>query len=96
MKKAPQKSAPILIEGDVEQNAVYLLRQFRYERGKLCGLFISTAQVCKKYHLTRQTVYRYIKKGLITIAFTHRAHYFDVRQIDRVFSHYHTGANTAA
>jgi|GEM_PF-2320946 len=49
---------------------------------------ISTPQIVEKYYVTRQTVYRLVKSGLIKPIIKHRTNYFNTNDVEKFFEQY--------
>ena len=62
---------------------------FDYVKHKiLTGELISTSQVIAQYHVTRQTLYRIIDRGLLKPVFKYRTYYFDADDVRKFFQNY--------
>lgn len=49
---------------------------------------ITTNQIVAQYHVTRQTIYRISKSGLLKPIFKYRAYYFDIKDVEKFFEQY--------
>jgi hypothetical protein len=62
---------------------------FNYIRQKLTEKeLLSTSQVVKKYHTTRFSLYRLIKKHSLQPIFKYRSYYFDKDEVEAYFKSY--------
>lgn len=70
---------------------------FDYMKHKiLTGELMSTQQVIAQYYITRQTLYRFINRGLLKPVFKYRTYYFDADDIKKFFQNYRSAPKSSA
>jgi predicted DNA-binding transcriptional regulator AlpA len=78
---------------ELESNLYLLLERYEFlsryvEQTLINSELISTAQIVEKYYVSRHTIYRMQKAGLLLPKVKTRSLYFDANETNIFFNHY--------
>lgn len=71
-----------------ENHTQYAVLLDYFKQKVLSADLISTPQIVAKYYITRQTLYRLCKSGLLKPILKHRTYYFDNDDVEKFFEQY--------